>query len=167
MLGSLLFTIVAGSAPAGVLDFREEVEVRSSHLTLGAVTDVSLLPQPLRDRATALELFALPSTRQDLVIDQARIISKVRALMPALSAWLPKSGAGVIRIMRFNSILRDASGQCGEGLVSGDAVAVSVDGGWFSVEREVTALQEAKPGQGFFARTADGQVLRASCKGNE
>lgn len=167
MLGSLLFIIVAGSAPAGMLDFREEIEVRSSHLTLGAVTDVSQLPQPLRDRATALKLFALPSTRQDLVIDHARITSRVRALMPALSAWLPKTDAGVIRITRFNSTLRDASGQCGEGLSPGEAVAVSVDGGWFRVEREVTALQEAKPGHGFFARTADGQVLRASCKGNE
>lgn len=164
MLFALLPLAMAGPTP--VL-FRETVDVKGDSITLGAVADLSVLPGEVRSRAMNLTLLKIRPKARGVAISHAWLTSRARALMPALAAWLPPPKGGSLMINVDSARPGQAVTDCGEGVSKGTAVTASVSVNWFRVERKVTAVQDGKAGQRFFARTSEREIVPVFCKGSE
>lgn len=167
MLVTLLFASAPLSPLTEAINFRSQIETSRSEITLGDVANLDSVPAELRSRAAGISLFRLPHKRRKVEIDHAYLVSRSQSLMPMLSVWLPKSPKGTLSINRIVAEAKFASASCETGLAKGAATTVAVDAGWFRVERKVEAMQEALPGQRFFGRTEDGQIIQAYCGESE
>ncbi|MEO8113195.1 MAG: hypothetical protein ABI655_02360 [Phenylobacterium sp.] len=86
----LVFGLLAFSpAAAAPIAFEREVEITGRSVQLGDVADVSRLPAGLRGRAAALPVTEFRPGQERLVLGSRRLAERARALMPALSPWLP------------------------------------------------------------------------------
>lgn len=162
---SLLFLVAAHAvAVAEPLSFRSEASIHGDIVRLSDVADLSGLPAGLRERTAAIPIARLRSREQ--VLSSRTVARRARGSVPALTAWLPNSPDQPIRIRSTGPAEQaraDAEAAVApvSGIRAGEPVTLHVQVGPVVVEREVTALQTARPGRPVFVRTADGVVLSA------
>lgn len=168
MGGTFFIFAAAVSASVTPVTFRDHVRVTAPRIMLGDVADLGTLPTELRARAERLVLSASPDWRQERRFDKRFLASRARSLVPALKPWFSEVYSGGIRVQRLSAPQTElTAGRSGVGAVeAGNPVIARVAVGPFSVEREGTAVQPGAPGERFFLRTRDGQILAARCCGD-
>lgn len=115
-----------------------------------------------------LVLSTSPNWRQERRFDKRLLASRARALVPALKPWLSIAYSGSVRVLRASAPQPElvAGRLDGEAVKAGSPVIARIAVGPFSIEREGTAVQAGEPGERFFLRTRDGQILAARCCGD-
>lgn len=101
---------IGGVATASVLAFRDEAVIERSELRLGDLVDVAILPNAVRDNARSLILARLTRNQRAFISDQ-KLVSRIRATMPALRPWLPIPTGRSIGIRWHASEPREFSSQ--------------------------------------------------------
>lgn len=151
---ALLLT-VAGLGAQEPLAFAPEIRPVDPVVRLADVVDLSLLPEPLRERAAGLAVARLAGDER--ILSSQRMARRARAALPGLTPWLPE---GADRPVRVISPAPEAAPMAEAVRVeAGDPVVVRASVGPVIVEREARALQTGRPGRKVFVRTADGAVL--------
>ena len=164
---SVVSLIIAGAAASAAITFSPEAAITSSVVHLGDVADLSALPSTLRQRAAALELVRLAQDRRRVVLDRADLVSRARALMPALAPLLPAGGASVVVLRHVGAApLPSARGDQPGGIAKSEPVTVTVRIGSVTVTRAARAMQAGQPGGQFFVLTAEHAVLSVECCGD-
>lgn len=167
---SLASAIATTAVPDSKIVFVDRVVVNEMTVTLGEVADLQALPNGLRERASDLALKVLEPRGQDAILGHHWLAGRARSLMPALTPWLIGPFAGQTVISFEKESAQVLSADCGagtDGIAKGDAVTVRIVAEPFRIERKANAMQAAKPGGRFFARTADGSALSVQCTGVE
>jgi hypothetical protein len=166
MIGASLLAglITAPPVDAGQLVFANEIVARGEVLTLGQVADVRKLPANLRAQAAALPLMVRgPGGR----IEHRQLASRARSLMPALAPWLRGRFEGRLTVASRDAQPAMPMASCDgseDDVATGDVLAVRITVGPFLIERNGVAMQDARPGERLFIRTADGNALVVQCK---
>lgn len=161
----LLFLAAAHAiAVAGPLTFHSEASIQGDIVRLSDVADLSALPASLRDRTAGTPVARVQSREQ--VVSSRAIARRARAAVPVLSAWLPEGAEQFIRVRSIEAVeparaVAPIATPPSFAISAGDAVTLRTQVGPVVVEREVTALQAARPGHSVFVRTADGVALSA------
>lgn len=158
----------AAVALSGSLLFASEARIRGDVVRLGDVANVAVLPEAIRAQATALRLarFQPGPAQADVPIDF--LAAQARSQMPVLAIWMEDQSGERITLRRALSpsgprVLASRP----EGIARSEQVTVRVDVGAFRIEREATAMDDAKPGEKLFVRTADRRVISAICQTSE
>ena len=170
MILALLFglTAVTPQAVPESVRFRDRVETADAVLLLSEAADLSALPRELQARAGSLQLATLPPSLTTVVLDHKYLASRARSLLPALSPWLRADSEGQMAISRRDKRKSGFRAACGaDGLQKGQMIPLNLSVSGIMIERTAEVMQSAKPGQKFFARAADGDVLTAICEGIE
>lgn len=89
MLSILLLALsLSQPTPDRGLTFKAKVSVDHTHIALGDIADVSMLPQALRQRAAHLEVATFAPGRTHVSFSSGAVAQRARALMPALAPWM-------------------------------------------------------------------------------
>lgn len=160
----LLATLIAGTLVVSPLAFSGEVEISGEAITLGAIADLKDLPAELRARAEVLVLYPIPPSKHATVIEQSKLASRARSLLPALSPWLTGKFEGKVKIGNASQSPPVLTAFCGEGIPKGALVPSVLNAGWYRIERKMEAIQQGEQGMPFFVRTSDGDVTTVYCE---
>lgn len=167
MVPAIILSVSAAVAQPtdGFIRFSNRVESDDAELTLQEVADLSSLPTELRAKAASLRLAVLAENAQSVILEHAYLASRARSLLPALAPWLQAGGTGQLSVVQSRFMSSSFGATCGvDGIKKGQRVSVHVSLRGIMVQRRAEALQSAGSGQGFFARTSDGSVLKATCE---
>lgn len=143
--------------------FRSDAVAKDGLVLLSDVADIRILPVSIRARAASL---AIPAPRGTANIRANALAGRFRAQMPVLACWLPALNQAkvVIRPDERKATTAPTSGVTApvvksKAVRAGDMVSLNVAIGPIRVERQVTAMQAADPGQRMFVKEADGSML--------
>ena len=159
-----LVEIACPVASAGSVRFRGEVTLDHRRAVLGDIADLSALPSRARARASTLEIGEVRGRAGDVSV--APLLARLRARMPLLGCFLPRSPAQRVRVrvVADGTVVRRTQSASFETVWSappavspGDRVSLSTAAGAVRIERQVEALQAARPGQRLFVRDVDGR----------
>jgi len=146
--------------------FHTDVMIEEHPVRLADIADLSTVPAHLRARAS--NMVVAPARSRPETIPLAPLVAGLRARMPVLGCWLPRSTGGEIRVhidaartqlSASEKPMPRAAWQSGPSVQSHDRVNLEVAIGAVRIERRVEALQPARPGQRLFVRDADGKTL--------
>ena len=165
-------TFLVGAALVGApadIAFVDRFQTIAEEVRLGDIAKLDALPPALAKMAQNLVLVSSPKWHDQRVVSRNDLASRARALMPALGPWFSVQQTGVVLIARGRAplltlrVLRSD----GKAIAKGDHLQAQLHSGIFTIERDVTALQPARTGEGFFARTTNGDVLSVRFGGEE
>lgn len=94
----LVMSMQAGTVDQPLLTLRDMATVSTPEVHLGDVAAVGILPADLQDKARALLLGRLVPGQKTAMLAKEEILSRARALMPALGRWLPRTAAGGLAV---------------------------------------------------------------------
>jgi hypothetical protein len=145
-------------AAAPAITYHDAMDLPTRVVRLGDVADLSTLPDALARRAAAMPL---PwDIRRDGSIEIASLSSVVRARMPLLACSLPTSNRRIrVHAVPAADPERYVVAAAQDLVAPGDTVGLGVAVGAVRVERQVTALQAARPGDRLFVADADGRTV--------
>jgi len=166
MLSALMAGALAMSCRSDrTIHFLAQANMPAGPIALGAVADLSVLPDALRLRAAALAVGAAQAG--DRNVPDGLLGARARSLMPVLGCWLPDDyGKALIRLRVAPTPSAAATPTMAAlpwrqpaAVRRGDHLRLATVAGPVRVERDVEALQPARDGQRLFVRAADGKTL--------
>ncbi|HEY2710722.1 MAG TPA: hypothetical protein VGI95_21965 [Caulobacteraceae bacterium] len=94
---ALSLALTAAIAGPHAVTLLGHARISGDRVALGEIADLSPLPPSLRGPASRLLITIAPTGRHALALSAAEVTERARALMPALSPWLP-TAAGKIDV---------------------------------------------------------------------
>lgn len=155
---------------------RAEATVSGPTVRLGDLIDVQALSPEHRGRAARLAVASFPRGVQRMTLPYAALSHRISLLAPELRPSVEGWGAGAISVTRVTTpasptlhqvaaarAIRDASKTGAarplDNVATGQRLYVTARSGPVAVERQVRALQSARPGQSVFVQAEDGTVF--------
>ncbi|MET4682567.1 hypothetical protein [Brevundimonas faecalis] len=177
----LLALSLATSSPAASLVFHSTADGDAEAVRFGDMADLSSLPSEMRAPAAALVIWRPVDGRRSVETTSASVAARARALLPALTPYLPAAAPSKSVLLRL-AARAETSDKAPSTTARGDVeavrsktapvvprlspVVVSLTVGPVVVQRETTALQNGYAGRPLFVRTAEGEVLRVMVPGD-
>jgi hypothetical protein len=138
------------------------MDATGGRVRLEDAADIKSLPDAVRLRATRLEI---PAPRTSVSVPVASLSGRFRAQMPLLACWLPTGSDATIIIRPIRRATAPAAmpiypapSMTPAAVRVGDVLNLSVSVGSIRIQRQVTAMQPARPGQRLFVRSAEGRL---------